>query len=45
LEYCSVFAGEFRDDKEQIGNNEEFMFKTSVVHWNKLRKNDLRPKR
>jgi len=45
LEYFSVFTGEYRDDNEQIGNNEEFMFTLSVVHWNKFNKNDFRPKR
>jgi len=32
LEYFSVFTGECRNDNEQIGNNEEFMFTISVDH-------------
>jgi len=45
LEYFSVFIGECRDDNSHIGNDEEFMFTISVVHWNKLSKNDFRLKR
>jgi hypothetical protein len=39
-----VSAGQTRDNNEQIRNNEEFLFKVSVLHLNKRRKDVLRTK-